>query len=201
MPILLPLIPIFQIFAQILGSAIIPLLQLLDPLLAAFGVVMSVLIPIIKGIAILFEVLSSPVKFLGDLFGWLGEQMRIFAWNIQHPFSTRDYTTFSSTAFSGLKDRIKAIEAAGAVDALADPFLTGADSFVLDEILAPGGQLGDNISGGTVTVQQPAPIFITLNVENIIGTDGLLQAGEIIVLALHEYAGRGGDVTFLQGAV
>ncbi len=198
LPVLVPLIPIFQVFAQILGSAIIPSLQVLGVLFDIVGIVLSVLVPIIKAVGIIFEILISPVKWLGDLFGWLGEQMRIFIWNLQHPLNRQEFTQFSSDAFTGLAARIDAIANAGAVGSLADPFLNaGQDSFVLDDVTAPGNQIG-GISGGNVTVQQPAPIYITLNVNNIVGTDGLLQAGEVIVMALQEYAGRGGDVSFLE---
>ncbi len=77
--------------------------------------------PILNLVAKAFTILMSPVQFLGDLFSWLGEwistlgkNIGIAIYNITHPFRQKSYASgpgsFSSDAFSGLADRLAAMD-------------------------------------------------------------------------------------------
>lgn len=112
LPIIDSLAPVFAILGEILVQSITPIIQMLAPVIAVIAVILdTVLTPVLKVLAIAFEILSAPVKFVGDLFTWVGEVIRIFGENVKR-WMKLDFTHnqsaggFSSTAFSGLADRI-----------------------------------------------------------------------------------------------
>lgn len=121
LPILSAIAPIFQILANILAAAILPVIQLLTPFINLIALNFQMLSPILNLVAKAFTILMSPVQFLGDLFSWLGEwistlgkNIGIAIYNITHPFKQKSYASgpgsFSSDAFSGLEDRLAAMD-------------------------------------------------------------------------------------------
>ncbi len=114
-PVLEALAPVFVIISNVLLSILLPLLQMLELPLSMVVALFTILTPVMKATAIAFEILTAPIKFLGDLFSWAAETIKIAVHNlkeyIDHPFraSKRNiwkYESFSSDAYSGLGDRI-----------------------------------------------------------------------------------------------
>lgn len=111
-PVLNSLAPLFSITADILGRWIAPLLNMISPVLELIaGILNLTLAPLLKMVSIEFEILSAPVKWVGDLLKWMGEQIQIFVYNLTNPIWEADkaHTGFSSDAFSGLAERIAKI--------------------------------------------------------------------------------------------
>jgi hypothetical protein len=199
-PLFNPLVEAMQVMMNMLSGVVTPVFEVLGFVVSLVAGALELLSPVIIGVAIAMEVLSSPIRWLGDAFAWVGEQIQIFVWNLTHGKNNKKaYTSFSSDAFSGLGARIDSIAAAGVADSVDSSSLQSMDfdPFLMDDFQAPGNQIG--VQGGNVTVNQPPPINIYFNPGNIVGSDGLYEAGEIIVMALQEYLGRGGDVSFLEG--
>jgi hypothetical protein len=119
LPILQVLTPIFNILAQMIITLVTPLIQLLAPALSLVVVLFSALEPILKVIMTAFTILMAPIKFVADLFSWIGEIFKAvghnigeFVKNLLTPWKA-NYTAgpgaFQSDAFSGLGDRIAEI--------------------------------------------------------------------------------------------
>jgi hypothetical protein len=120
-PLLNILGPQIEILAMIIGEAFAPILQMLAPVLALVGQILAVTVtPILKVVAIAFEVLTSPVRFVGDLLKWFGNQIEIVGYNITKAIDNvvkfkkiddgfKQFTPFSSDAFTGLEARIAKI--------------------------------------------------------------------------------------------
>ena len=119
LPILEQISPIFNVVSQILMTVLTPIIQLIGASLSPISTVLQILQPILAAIGIAFTVLMAPVKWLADLFSWVGGILQTFVWNITHPFDGRGYSSFSSDAFSGLADRIAAITNAANPTSLA----------------------------------------------------------------------------------
>ena len=113
LPILDALMPIFSLLANHILTNFAMVMKVLSPIIEVVALVFQMMTPILTLLSKVFVVLMSPVQWLADLFGWLGGVMQTFAWNIAHPFRTRDYEGFSSDAFTGLQGRLDAIDAMG----------------------------------------------------------------------------------------
>jgi hypothetical protein len=125
----------------------------------------EVLKPIIQAIAHVMIALLSPIKWLGDLFGWLGRSLQTFMYNLNpaNIFNQRSYETFSSDAFTGIPDRQDAIWA-------DDPGLP----------TRPRGGPGGGPGGGpTYTGSQPIT-FKFYNQGNVVGSGGMEELATII---------------------
>jgi hypothetical protein len=117
-PIFDALYPIISIIAQILMTSLGPWLGYLAPIVQYISGLFTLLAPIIKAVAIMMEVLQAPLRWLGDLFTWVANAIKVAIHNlveyIEHPISeaNRDIWSnpaFASDAFSGLAGRIAAI--------------------------------------------------------------------------------------------
>lgn len=105
-PILNKVGPEFELMLNVTGNAI----GTLGGLLADFVLpVLPIITYSLKSLAVVTEILISPLKWLADLFKWVGSVISTFAYNIIHPFKPKDYASFSSDAFTGLDDRIRDI--------------------------------------------------------------------------------------------
>ena len=113
LPILDAIAPIISLVANILMTAFTPVLQILAPVIQIVALMFQMMSPVLVLLAKAFTILMAPVQFIADLFSWLGGIIETFAWNIAHPFRQRGYEGFSSDAFSGLADRLAAIDAIG----------------------------------------------------------------------------------------
>jgi hypothetical protein len=103
--ILTPIFNVLTSFGEQIGEALLPLFEFLGE------TILPVVMFNLKGLAVALEVLMSPVRFLADLFKWLGQAMQDFFFNLTNPIweSDRETSAFSSDAFTGLADRIAAI--------------------------------------------------------------------------------------------
>jgi hypothetical protein len=110
-PIFDALYPIISIIAQILMTSLGPWLGYLAPLVQWISGIFMLMAPVLKGFAVVLEVVQAPLRWLGDLFTWVGEQMKIFIHNLTNAVWDKDlnYTKFKSDAFTGLPGRIAAI--------------------------------------------------------------------------------------------
>jgi hypothetical protein len=110
-PILNAIAPIFSVLATVIMSVVTPLINLLMPAISFVSAILSGwIVPQFKALAVVIEVLMSPIRYLGDLFAWVGKVISDFGWNVTHWFDPRNTAgTFKSDAFSGLGDRIQAI--------------------------------------------------------------------------------------------
>jgi hypothetical protein len=124
LPILDALSPVFALIGNNIINILMPVIQLLSPIIQLIVAAMDILNPILILSAQAFEILMSPVQYLGDLFGWLGEWISVLGtnigiaiYNLTHWFDQKSYAdgvdAFTSDAFTGLADRLAAIGAIG----------------------------------------------------------------------------------------
>lgn len=161
LPILDALSPVFSLLGMLLTSIITPAIQMLSPVISYITFILeTVLVPVIKGLIIVFEVLSTPIKFVGDLFEWIGGQIRLFGenidilfWNLTHWFDPKAYKTgteFSSDAFTGLEDRINAILNTG-----SSSMATSTASSTQTSVASASYSGGNTV---TINIYQQAPV-------------------------------------------
>lgn len=175
LPILDALMPIFSLIANILIVAFAPILQMLTPIIQVIALVFQMMTPILVMLTKVFLVLMSPIQYIADLFSWLGGVIKTFAWNIAHPFRQEGYSGFSSDAFSGLADRIAAVDAMGANNQTLTASYSQSDATATQSANYRTQPI-------TVNIYQQAPV---------VGDDGMQEfarmiRGEIEMLA---YAG------------
>jgi hypothetical protein len=105
--VLTPVINVLTSMGEVIGKAVAPAFDFLG------SIVDAIVMPALKGLAVGLEILMSPVKFLADLFAWVGKVISDFVYNLTEKglFEEKRDTAgeFSSTAFSGLAERIAAI--------------------------------------------------------------------------------------------
>lgn len=137
LPILDQLYVYISLVANIIKAVLAPVLQSLAPLFQVVGAILEALSPILILVAKAFTIVMAPVQFVADLLSWLGawitycgHAVATFCYNLVHPFSQRSYGSspggFSSDAFSGLADRLAAIDNISTNDSAAsDSVSTG----------------------------------------------------------------------------
>lgn len=124
LPVFDALYPWIERIAQVLKNVLVPAIQVLSPLFDFVALCLQVLSPIIITVAKALTILASPIKFLADLFSWLGDWLEYFGqcigialYNVLHPFSRKSYGSnpggFSSDAFTGLLDRLEMLDNMG----------------------------------------------------------------------------------------
>lgn len=160
LPILDAIFPSISMIADILIMAISPVLKMLSPVVQLVAAAFSILQPFIILVAKAFTVLASPVQFMGDLFTWLGSWLKymgdcvaVCAWNLTHWFNQKSYSAspeaFSSDAFSGLGDRLSAIDKGTSSSYVTDSVSTGTS------VSSAGYQGATQV---TINIYQEAPI-------------------------------------------
>jgi len=173
-PIFKALTPIFVIISNALMSLIMPILNQLSVPLAIVAALFEILTPIMKANAIALEILTSPIKYIGDLFKWVAEVIRISVHNlseyINNPFNAGrrnilGVSGFSSDAFTGLADRI------------AD--IWNGTSGVDSSPVSPGS---GGTTGGNATYQKPRDLTVNVQVYTsaLVGNDGISEFSLII---------------------
>ena len=134
LPILDALAPSFNALGMILSTAIMPILQILTPVLNTVAILFEIISPIIQTVAALLVLLAAPVQWVADLFSWLGEwityigdvigqtvknigYMITFQWGrISWDFGENP-GGFSSDAFSGIDEKLDKIYNVGNTEA------------------------------------------------------------------------------------
>lgn len=162
LPLLDELHKIFSIVANVIFVVLTPILQSLEPLFLILSGIFEALLPILVLVAKGFTILTAPVQFLVDLFSWLGswikylgEAVAVTIYNLLHPFSSKkSYGNspgkFSSDAFSGLSERLSAI------DSYTDGDSTATDSVSTNTAVSSAGYQG--ATQVTINIYQQAPI-------------------------------------------
>lgn len=162
LPLLEGLHTAFSTVASIIMAVLSPILQTLSPIFQVFGSIIEAISPILMLVAKAFTILAAPVQFVADLFTWLGSWINYLGtvistaiYNITHPFSKkRSYGSspgsFSSSAFSGLGDRLAAL------DALSLPNTTVTDSVATST--AVSGAAYQGATQVTINIYQQAPV-------------------------------------------
>ena len=162
LPLLDELHKVFSVIANVIFAVLSPIIQSLEPLFLVLSGVIEALLPILILVAKAFTILMSPVQFLVDLFSWLGswikylgEAIGVTIYNLSHPFgSKKSYGTtpgkFSSDAFSGLSDRLSAI------DSFSNQDNTATDSVATNTAVSSAGYQGG--TQVTINIYQQAPI-------------------------------------------
>jgi len=183
-PILNALAPTFSIVADIIMRTLGPALNMLSPIVELLATILTIfVVPIFKAVAAALEVFMSPVRYLGDLFAYVGRVLADFAWNVGHPFNQRDTAgTFSSDAFSGLNERVAAILAADYSGTLTQS--TGftavtAGTYQPGDTAALSSNYAGTNSGASYTGAQ-AITFNFFNQGNVVGSGGLEELAMII---------------------
>lgn len=137
LPVLDQLFVYMSLIGNLLQAVIAPVLQILAPVFQVIGALLEALSPILILVAKAFTIVAAPIQFVADLLSWLGDwiaycghAVATFCYNLVHPFSQRSYGSspggFSSDAFSGLSDRLAAIDNIGTNDSAAtDSVSTG----------------------------------------------------------------------------
>ena len=143
LPIFDALAPILAVVAQLMQNNLAPIISIVAGVAAVLAGVFDALTPVIVLVAKALTILTSPVEFLADLFNWVGGVINAFGanvgialWNISHPFNQKGFVSgpgaFSSDAFSGLDERLAAIDAlatnTGAISGSATISTTAAQS-------------------------------------------------------------------------
>lgn len=128
LPLFDALAPSIAIIAQILTTVFTPILQILQPIFQAIALVLQTLAPLFGFLAKALIILMAPVQWLADLFTWVGEVIKTFAWNIMHPFDQRSGpSAFTSDAFTSIPDKLKKVdEMMSNSQSLQDGYTTGA---------------------------------------------------------------------------
>lgn len=161
LPLLEGLHTAFSTVASIIMAVLAPVLQTLSPIFQVFGSIIEAISPILMLVAKAFTILASPVQFTADLFTWLGMWIKhlgstiaTFAYNVVHPFRKRSYEAspggFSSDAFSGLGDRLAAL------DTLSTPNTTVTDSVATSTAISSAAYQG--ATQVTINIYQQAPV-------------------------------------------
>lgn len=173
LPIFDALAPILAVVAQLMQNNLAPIISIVARVAAVLAGVFYKLTPVIVLVAKALTILTSPVEFLADLFNWVGGVINAFGanvgialWNITHPFNQKGFVSgpgaFSSDAFSGLADRLAAI----------------------DELAANTGAISSSVS--TTTAAQSAQYrsqSITINIYQqspVVGDNGMRQFAAMI---------------------
>ena len=184
LPILDQLYVYTSLIGNILKTVLAPVLQILAPVFQVIGAVLEALSPILVIVAKAFTIVAAPVQFVADLLSWLGSwitycghAVATFCYNLVHPFSKRSYGStpggFYSDAFSGLSDRLAAI----------------------DNISMNGSAVTDSVSTGTAvsSASYVGATHITINIYQqspIVGDGGMRAFARMIkseFLALDYY--------------
>lgn len=116
-----------QLFVQLLSTILQPVIQLIGAAFQIMAPVLEILNPLFKLLAQGIITLMAPVKFLADLFSWVGQWVQYFGdcvgtaiYNISHPFHQKSFGSnpgsFHSSAFT---------DANAAISALGDNISTG----------------------------------------------------------------------------
>ena len=162
LPLLDELHKVFSVIANVIFAVLSPIIQSLEPLFLVLSGVIEALLPILLLVAKAFTILMSPVQFLADLFSWLGswikylgEAIGVTIYNLSHPFSSKkSYGStpgkFTSDAFSGLSDRLSAI------DTFSNQDTTATDSVATNTAVSSAGYQGG--TKVTINIYQQAPI-------------------------------------------
>ncbi len=162
LPLLDELHKVFSVIANVIFAVLSPIIQSLEPLFLVLSGVIEALLPILLLVAKAFTILMSPVQFLADLFSWLGswikylgEAIGVTIYNLSHPFSSKkSYGSipgkFTSDAFSGLSDRLSAI------DSFSNQDTTATDSVATNTAVSSAGYQGG--TQVTINIYQQAPI-------------------------------------------
>ena len=167
-PVLEALTPIFNLLADVIIATAMPFINLLAPVIQNIsGVLSIVLVPIIKALAIGLEILRAPVQFLGDLFKWVADTIKVSVHNLgeylDHPFNAENRNlwgspgAFRSDAFTGLGDRIKNIWSG------YDPTAVAASS-------QGTGQTG---TGASYSKPRDITVNVTINTPALVGPGGV----------------------------
>jgi len=181
-PVLQELWPVFDIISGVLSSLLIPQFQFLSVPLSVFSGLLELLEPILKAVAVALEVLMAPVKYIGDIFEWLGKGIKAFGEQLslilQGKFKkAKDVSgpgAFSSDAFSGLADRIADIWNAD----------YGATAFEKEQLNYP--QYG-GMDGPTFEQQRPITVDIDVHDNSIYGEG----ARELAIIIRDEFESLG----------
>lgn len=161
LPVLDQLHVAFALIANMLYAVFIPIFQSLQPVFQVIAAVMEALSPILILVAKAFTIVASPIQFVADLLSWLGawitycgHAVATFCYNLVHPFSKRSYGTspggFSSDAFTGLADRLAAIDN-----------IAASDSTVSDSVSTGTAVSSASYAGSThitINIYQQAPV-------------------------------------------
>jgi hypothetical protein len=205
LPIFDALAPVISIVSQLLISMAEPIAELLIPLVQLVAsLIQIVVLPIIKMVAIAFEVLYSPIKWVGDLFLWFGAVIKAIGNNINeyivHLFDPNNrqlqaIPAFSSTAFTGLAERIAAIWQMGSTSSFSNSlygndwadfqsWMTNGMNTIPFEFSTPGG--------GTAASYQARDITINFyNEAPAVGDEGLRRLALILREQLAEAEAMG----------
>ena len=150
LPVLDAIAPIFALLGHIMMTVVVPTFQILAPFIQATVLMLQMLAPVLGIVAKAFTILMSPVQFIADLFGWLGKVIQTFAWNISHPFNQKNGPgKFTSDAFTGLNDRLKAI----------DTITTNSQSLQTGAVATTASQSASyRVQQITINIYQQAPV-------------------------------------------
>lgn len=89
LPVLEQLAPVLQLTAHIVGSVLNPILSALAPLFEViYQIWGATILPIMKAFAVALEVVMSPLRFVGDLLQWFGDNIGVLMRNLKERVQT-----------------------------------------------------------------------------------------------------------------
>lgn len=167
------LVPLFQ--------ALVPILNGLAPLFALIGQILSGAAPIIEGFALF-------IAKVGAAFGWLLGKLSALGQILLYIVTFRWGKLDTVSGGGSLRDALAGVT--GITDTTVPAF----------DVPTGGGGDGTSVFGGRTTVQRVPDIFVTLNFQApVIGAGGMEEVGGLMVEAITDYVGAGGEITFLEG--
>lgn len=160
-----------SLIGNLLQTVLGPIISLISVPLKMIASLLDLLTPVLEGVAKAFAYLFAPVKWLADLFTWVGSILQTFVHNITHPFDKRSYESFSSDAFTSLKSQTTAVENIGG--GYGELVTTGSSSTGLANASYTGG------GSVTINLYQQAPV---------VGDGGMSQFARMIRAEFEELA-------------
>jgi hypothetical protein len=185
--VLAPLIGIFAILGNTLGQILVPVIQLLTPVIEAVG----------KGFVWLYNNVIRPVgNFLWATFTNLGS---IISW-VVNKIVALGTTIWYIVSFQWGK--LGSVNWGGAMNPMVTPEQGPLAKIDLSSLSAAGAGYQSSQGGGAysnTSVQKPPDIYVYVTYEGpIFGDGGEARAGGYIVDSIKAYLGTGARVTFLE---
>lgn len=156
------------LIGNLLQTVLGPIISLIAAPLKMIAGILDLLTPVLEGLAKTFIVLMAPVKWLADLFMWVGDVLQTFVHNITHPFNQRSYTKFSeavgANAFTSINDQLNTVDSIGG--GYGELVTTGSTTQTAVQNASYAG--GTSV---TINIYQQAPV---------VGEGGMLQFAQMI---------------------
>lgn len=190
LPVLEALAPIFGIIAHLLGVVLQPILMLLSPFLSYIAGVLELMSPWISLVAKAFILLTAPLQYIGTLFSWVADAIKVSVHNLvewfNHPlraskrdiWETPDIKEALKNTTQGIADSLAAVNeimgtgaGEGGSSLTESPdYYTGLSTGSLSDVTSPYTPGSDSASGSAANIKSMTQNnYITVNLGALMG--------------------------------